>query len=724
MRSPLFLAAVLVALALAAPTRGQENISTDRPVLLSADQISYDEELGIVIAAGNVEIAQGARVLTADTVTYNERTNQVVATGNVSLLEPDGNVVFAEYVELTDDMKNGVVQDLAVLMTDNSRFAAAGGRLEGGVRTQLRKAVYSPCELCQEDPERAPLWQLKAEKVVHDKQTHDIEYTDVWLEMAGIPVLYTPYLSHPDPTVKRRSGFLAPTLGSDSQLGFVVRTPYYFTIGPDKDATLEPIFTSKERVALAGEYRQRFANGELDATGSITRVRRRGSDGEQLDEDKTRGHLFGSGRFDVNETWRWGYDAAYTTDDTYLRRYKFSSEDTLTTSPFAEGFRGRNYMSARGYYFQGLREDDDPGDTPIILPLLDYAHIGEPDEFGGRWSVDADLMNLTRTSGTDSRRLSLKLGWVAPFTSSWGDAWTFSASAQNDAYWVEGVAKPNNPNGDTLNGLTGRFFPQMTIGWRHPFVRESSSGNFSQVIEPQAALVVAPNGGNPDKIPNEDSRDFEFDDTNLFSANRFPGLDRMNGSQRVVYGIKGGVYGNSAGSSEFFLGQSYRLRTDDTFDEGSGLRNRLSDIVGRVQATPNKYLDFLYRFRLARTDFGPIRNEVKLGVGGRALRLDLSYVFFGQNEINSEFPEREELNIGLRSQVTDYWSVRAAHRRDLTSDGGALSSSLGLGYEDECLTFNVDLERSFFRDRDFASTDTVLFRLSFKHLGEVRSAVK
>ncbi len=724
MRSALYLAAVFLSLALAMSARGQESVSTERPVLLSADRISYDEELGIVIASGNVEIAQEARVLMADTVTYNERTNQVVATGNVSLLEPDGNVLFAEYVELTDDMKNGVVRDLGVLMTDNSRFAAAGGRLEGGVRTELRKAVYSPCELCEEDPERAPLWQLKAEKVVHDKRTHDIEYSDVWLEMAGIPVLYTPYLSHPDPTVKRRSGLLAPTVGNDSRLGFVVRTPYYFTIGPDKDATIEPIFTTKERVALAGEYRQRFSDGELETSGSITRVRRRGSDGEQLDEDKTRGHIFGSGRFDINETWRWGFDGAYASDDTYLRSYNFSSEDTLTTSPFAEGFRGRNYMSARGYYFQGLREDDDPGDTPIILPLLDYAHIGEPDDFGGRWSINADLMNLMRTSGTDSRRLSLKLGWMAPFTSSWGDLLTVSASTQSDAYWVQEVTKTNSPTGDTLNGLTGRFFPQLMIEWRHPFVREAESGAFRQLIEPVAALVLAPNGGNPDKIPNEDSQDFEFDDTNLFSANRFPGLDRVNGGQRVVYGIKGGVYGNSGGSSEFFLGQSYRFRDDDTFDEGSGLRDRLSDIVGRVQATPSKYLDFLYRFRLARTDLGSIRNEVKLGAGGRALRLNLNYVFFEQNEIGSEFPEREELNIGVRSQVTEYWSVRASHRRDLTSDGGALSTRFGLDYEDECLAFNVDLERNFFRDRDFESSDTVLFRLLFKSLGEVSSAVK
>ena len=205
----------------------------------------------------------------------------------------------------------------------------------------------------------------------------------------------------------------------------------------------------------------------------------------------------------------------------------------LTTSPFIEGFRGRNYASAKGYYFRGLREQDDPGETPIVAPLLDYNHVGRPDRIGGRWTIDTNLLALTRTDGTDSRRVSLKLGWAAPYTSSYGDVWTLSLNLQNDAYWVNEVEKSNSPTGDTLNGLTGRIFPQATLEWRYPFIREG--GHARQLVEPVAALVVAPNGSNPSKIPNEDSTDFEFDDTNLFSPNRFPGLDRVNGGQRIVY---------------------------------------------------------------------------------------------------------------------------------------------------------------------------------------------
>jgi len=725
MRNGLFIAALMLAIPFGAPADAQElpRSSSSQPVLLSADEISYNEDLGIVVATGSVEIAQGARVVLADRVTYNERENTVSAVGHVRLLEPGGEVVFAEYMELTDDMKNGVVRDLRILLTDNSRIAAAGGRLQGGERTEMRKAVFSPCELCEDDPEAAPLWQLKAVKVVHDQRSHDIEYTDAWMEMYGVPVFYTPYFSHPDPTVKRRSGILTPDFGNDSQLGMLLRLPYFVTLGDDKDATITPIFTTKERVALAVEYRQRFTDGEFVTDGSFTRVERRGSDGEQLGEDVNRGHIFGKGRFDIDRTYRWGFDAAYTTDDTYLRRYGFSSEDVLTNNPFVEGFRGRNYMHADGYYFMDLREDRDQDQVPIILPVANYNHVGEPDSIGGRWAVDANMLNLNRIEGADSRRLSLKLGWAAPYTSPWGDVWELSASVQNDAYWVDDVQVATRPAGTTESGLTGRFFPQAMLKWRYPFMR--NAGTTRQIIEPVAALVVSPNGGNPSKIPNEDSRGFEFDDANLFSANRFAGLDRVDGGKRIVYGLGGGVYGDSGGQSTFFFGQSYRLReNDDTFDEGSGLYSQLSDYVGRVRTSPGDYLDLVYRFRLSRTDLGPIRNEVGMTAGPEWLQIQTSYLFFQQTETGSEFGTREEVFVSGRVQLTDYWSFRATHRRDLMTGGGALRTTTGMIYEDECFTFDANFSRSFFRDRDFEETDTVLFRLVFKHLGEIGTAVR
>ena len=208
----------------------------EQPVLLKADLVRQNRELGTITATGNVEFSQGGRTLLADTVTYNQRTETITASGNISLLEPSGEVFFAEFVELSDDLKDGVAEGIRVLLPDRSRIAAVGGRLVAGIRTTMRKAVYSPCELCKEHPDHPPTWQIKAFEVVHDRANQEIEYKDAWLEFYGVPVLYTPYFFHPDPTIKRKTGLLTPSFGLSSELGTMVRVPIYVAISPTMDA--------------------------------------------------------------------------------------------------------------------------------------------------------------------------------------------------------------------------------------------------------------------------------------------------------------------------------------------------------------------------------------------------------------------------------------------------------------------------------------------------------
>ena len=242
----------------------------DPPILLKADKVSYDRESEIVTASGNVEVSRENRVLLADTITYDQRTDVIMASGNISLVEPNGDVIFASTMELSGDLKDAAAEGLSMLLMDGSRFASTGGRRSDANIVELRNAVYSPCDLCQEDPSNPPLWQVKAVKVVHDREGQTLEYTDAWLELWGTPIAYTPYFSHPDPTVKRRSGLLTPSIGGSSDLGLVTRVPYFFDIAPDRDATLTPIYTAESGPALAGEYRHRLMDGELEARASIT----------------------------------------------------------------------------------------------------------------------------------------------------------------------------------------------------------------------------------------------------------------------------------------------------------------------------------------------------------------------------------------------------------------------------------------------------------------------
>lgn len=713
----------IAAVASATPSEAGEN-EADK-VRFSADELQHDRELDIVTARGNVQIQNLDRILKADVIVYNRKEDFVTASGNVTLLEPSGDVLFAEFMELSGDLREGIIADLRAILKDGSLMAASGGKRTNANRLDLRNAVYSPCRLCDDDPSRPPLWQVKSVKVVHDKQRQTIEYSDAWLEVAGVPVFYTPYLSHPDPTVKRKSGFLAPSFGSSSVTGTFITTPYYFNIAPNADATLTPTITTDESVIMAGEYRHKFEEGDFKVRGSL----KQSTPDSKLTyttEDGIsgiRGHIAAKGRFDQDETWRWGFDVNRQSDDAYMSRFGYTNDNTLpnisnalASQGYAEGFRGRNYIYGGGTVFQTTLTNPDQQQLPLILPLLDFNHVSEPDKYGSYSTLDANMLALSRSNGNDTRRLSVRSGWELPYTAPRGDVYTLSAKMMGDFYHTNGLTVTGQ---DKTSNFAYRLMPQVALDWRYPFI--SGKGNVYQMLEPIAAIVVSPYGGNSPDIPNEDSENLEFDDTNLFSHNRFAGLDRVEGGPRINYGIKWGAFGKGGGSTSLLVGQSYRYKTDDTFTEGSGLEDELSDIVGRVHVSPNSLLNIFYRTRLNKSNFETRRNEVNLSAGTTALRFSTRYAYFDRQN-DSEFAAREEISGSISSQLTETWRTGFNLSRDLI-ENDFRSMNLNLTYEDECFLFSSTLRRTFFQNQELHPENSLIFRFLFKTLGEVSPGI-
>jgi LPS-assembly protein len=716
-RHALFLALLLRFLASAA---GAATLSgSNEPVLFTADEVSQDQELGTILARGHVEITQGKRILMADSVSYNQKTDTVSASGNIKLLEPGGEVIFAEYVELTDAMKNGVVKQLRILMTDNSRIAAAEGRRSDGNRTIMSHAVYSPCEVCKEDPTRPLVWQIEAERVEHDQEAHEVIYHNAFMEMFGIPVAYVPYFSHPDPTVKRKTGLLAPDFGFGGNLGGYVRVPYYIVLDKDKDTTIAPIYTGDEGLVYSGEYRQRFDKGEMNISGSITEADRTDTENgvEVTRHDEIRGHYKATAAYHFDETWRAGVDSARATDRTYLKKFNYFGldQDTLDTNVYVEGFRERTYAAANLYSFQDLRSGTRP-DQPLIAPLLQYHQLSKPDRLDGRMTVDSDFRYLYRADGPRTERVSLRPGYEISRISDIGLVGRFRTSLQADLYNVDQISDPTvSQNVDTT--VTGRFLPRATVDVRYPFVR--STGSVRQLIEPIAMITATPNGQNSKNIPDEDSVVYEADDTNLFSEDRLPGGDRVESGQRVAYGVKLGAYGTKSGQTTAFIGQSYRFNKDTELNNQNLIEEEFSDIVGRLEIRPNQYANLLYRFAFAPDKvFDPRRTEVTFSVGPAAYKLYGSYSFVGAT---SQFEEREELTLAFSTQITDHWSLLLSTQQDLAA-GRSLKHTGLVRYQDECITFDILGTRSFFQDEDIEPSDSVLFRIRFKNLGEVSTS--
>jgi LPS-assembly protein len=690
------------------PKRSAKQI--DPYVVLRADEVTFNEKTGVATATGNVEIAQGERLLRADKIVYVRKTDTFKATGNVAVVEPNGDVIFGENGEFTNQFKDGFVNGFRMLFADNSRLAGTGARRVGGVVTSLGKGVFSPCELCKKDPSRAPLWRVRAVRVIHDSVRKDVEYKDAYLEMFGVPVLYLPYFSHADPSVKRRTGFLIPSYSSSSEFGSSLQVPYFWAINPSEDVTLTPNVYSGKAPMLAAQYRKRFEHGEIQVDGSYTRPER-----DTSTQRETRGHLFVDGRHDIDPMWRAKYQLQQTSDDTYMRRYRFDEPDnqTLTSSFNLEGFKGHNYAQVSGYHFKGLRATDVDGEIPFVIPFAEYHYVSHPSAKGAYLTADASLLTVQRTKGTDSRRISVQGGWHLPYTASSGEVYELSARLQGDLYWFN----DSEVDGETHSGTKGRVFPQVMAKWRYPFVRKEKGGR--QLIEPVAAIVLAPNGGNPEKIPNEDSQDVEFDDTNIFSPSRFTGVDRVDGGQRVVAGMNWGLYGDKGGAIEAFVGQSFRLHSNSAFPRGSGLRDHASDMVGRIRISPGDYFDLLYRFRMDPDDWKSRRRELKLSAGPSWLKANVNYFFVGEESGTGEFGNREEVSLRLDAALTKYWSANARIREDLTGNG-TISEGLGFTYQDECFIFDISFERTFTEDRDLRPEDTIFFKVIFKHLGEIK----
>lgn len=717
-RLPVHLAAAIGLFALAAshPAAGQPASSPPAssqpsgrglPIVFTADQFRYDPATRTVEARGNVEASRGGRVLKADSVTYDQARDVVRAEGNVALVEPGGEVVFAREAEITGDLKDGVVADIKAILADGARIAAASGRREGGEVAVFDRAVYSPCAPCADRPDRPPLWQVKAVKVRHDRTAKIVEFSEARMEIEGVPVFYIPYFYQPDPTVKRKTGLLVPSFANSSDLGAMIQLPVFVTLSPHADLTLTPWITTKEGPVIEAEYRRALQHGAIEVDGSLTRD----------SEGQTRGHVLGAARYDLDETWRAGIDVRRSLDRTYLRRYNFGNQQTLVSRAFTEALADNQYFAANAYVFQGLDSDDDNDNIPIVAPKLDYAYTSGLDPLGGRTGVRLDLASFNRPEGSDTQRLSARADWRLPMPGRFGELYTLSAGLWGDGYHVNDF-KPER-GADPVNGFTGRLVPQASFEARLPLVRDGA--RYSQVIEPIAEAAISPRAGNSRRIPDEDSQDIEFDDTNLFGFDRFPGLDRVEEGPRFNYGLAWSLFGEGDRHASVFAGQTYHVFDDRLFPEGSGLENRLSDVVTAVDLMPDPQIDLSYRGRIDVSRAAARRHELQGRFGPPTLRLGASYVRF-DSAPESGFPKREQVGFGLTSQLDRYWRTRVAGARDLTEGGAWREVGVRFTYEDECFVFSIGYAREDIEDRDIKPRDVVFLRLGFKTIGDIGTA--
>ncbi|WOE74257.1 LPS-assembly protein LptD [Alterisphingorhabdus coralli] len=704
-----------------------EASDNEREVEFSADTISYDSEADVVTASGDVIMRRKGQLLRAETIIWDRKSGAVTADGNVRIIDEQGAVLYGDNITLTEDVREGVIQNILLVLDEGGRIVANQGQRDGS-EIILNEAAYTACAV--QDSEgcpKSPSWQIKAVRVAYDEEDKTVRYEGARLELFGLPLIPLPGFSHPIDE-RNRSGLLVPNGRISQANGLEYSQPYYFALAPNRDLTVTPYVFSDVLPMLQTEYRALTERGAYQLTGYATASSRIpvGSREPLSSEEDFRGYFDGVGNFQLDENWNISSSIRVATDRTFLRRYDISRDDRLRSTFRAERIDSDSYFSLQGWATQTLRVDDPQGQVPIALPIVDFRQRMDDPVAGGQFEFRVNSLAIARTEGQDTQRAFASAQWDLRRVTPGGQLVTLTAYGRGDVYNSDENALTQTLVYRGTEGFQARAIGSVAADFQWPFVGKAFGG--TQTLTPRVQLVATTPGQNDD-IPNEDARAIELEASNLFALNRLPGFDRVEDGLRVVYGLDWNLQRPGL-RIDANIGQSYRFNNkSDVIPEGTGLAEQTSDITGRTDVRFRDIVKFSHRYRLDKGNLSLRRNEIDATIGSRRTYFQVGYLRLNRDigEEIEDLQDREELRVAGRVQLDQYWSVFGSGIFDLTdaqedptnfSDGfEPLRTRLGIAYDDDCISLGLTWRRDFVSIGDAPRGDSFLLRFRLRNLG-------
>jgi len=728
-------------------------VGPNEKMLVESDQLVYDYDHNTVAAVGNVKIYYAGYTLEAEKVSYNKGNGRLIATGNVKLVDPSGATFYSDYFDITDDFREGFVQSLRVDTAERTHFAAERAERSGGDTTTFINGTYTACEPCAEHPERPVLWNVKAAKIVVNQKEHMVYFTDARMEFFGLPIAYLPYFAIADASVKRKSGFLTPSVGYSGRLGAFGSLPYYWALAPNYDITITPTVFSRQGLLLNGEFGHRLANGQytVSAAGIYQLDPGRFDPGSPSDR-RLRGGINTTGEFALNQDWTLGWSGTLSSDRAFTRDYDVLNKDTseTTSTIHLTGLRDRNFFEARASYFQVLT---DPASAPLldpglydqgrqgfVAPVIDYHRVSDDAFLGGELSYTSNIANVVRAEndpftigptffhGTagDTVRLTKEVDWQRRIIGPMGQVITPFASLRGDAFFMDGVtAAPL-----TSSTTAFRFMPAVGVEWSLPIL--VTAGGSTHIIEPMAQIIARPDEMAAGTLPNNDAQSLVFDVSSLFDRDKFSGYDRVEGGTRANLGVRyTGSFANGA-SIQGTFGQSIQLAGTNPYANDPVANVGAYSGLGMIRAEMGEYPRAVAAFELARKynphisgiedeierfdnkTFDINRGEVQATTAFGPVTASASYLYL-RNNPNSGVTAPASVVRGAASvNLAENWRAFGTMTYDFTKASVA-SDSFGVAFDNECLTLSLAYSETYASDQP---SRWLNFRVALRTFGE------
>lgn len=688
-----------------------QDIDAYPSIYLEANNLTYNENGSNVSAEGNAKLFYKNYVVEADQISYSEDLDQVIASGNVVMSEKNNVRLEANKIKLSNELKEGFVDGVKMILQDGSKISADSAQLNID-ENRFKNARYTFCEECIENNDCPYTWEFIADEVEHDQNNKKLVFKNIKFKLLDKTIFGIPSFSYPDFSVKRQSGFLVPSYSYSNFYGHGIKTPYILIIDQTSDLTITPFTTTRQGPLFNLDYRKKLKN-DSELNVNPTFIYQANPSTIAPGNEKFRASLKTDGNIRINNSFKWGWNATFASDETYMRKYGLDSRTKYNSNIFMEGLNNKNYISLAAINYRNLLNEDEEQQV-TLLPRFDYSYTFDLPNIKNL-SLDTNIVNTKREEGDEQRRITNILKWDDRLVTDNGIIINPGLSLRSD--FIKSYDESDNEY-TNLNKLSTDI--STKVSW--PFFNKTAYGK--QIFEPIIALGYINDEETNEDTLNEDSKTLNFNTLNLFENNRSLGFDKIDSGTKMQIGMNYFIEDIGGGNFSANIGKSMHLNGLNAFagNKWSGTSNYNSDIVGSLRYNLNDHILFDYKTRYNEKINNFTVNELNFIINEQkkySLSLNYTKIHAEANWLNSSIAdpqnhsELRELSGISEFNLNKDWSVISSGTYNLETDK-LLNSKIGMRYDDECLAFEIAYRENLFTDRDIKKDRALLLNFELK----------
>ena len=683
-------------------------IDTDKELEINSKQIIFNKDQGIIQSPDDSILKDKFKnIFETKSFSYDTKKN-ILKIKKANFKDTENNNFFVDLAYINIQSEKLFGKDIIVNLNNKSFNKDNEPRLKGrsisyeNQKSIIKKGVFTTCKKRDD----CPPWELSAEEILHDKKTQIISYKNAWLKVYDKPVVYFPKFFHPDPTVKRKSGFLIPTLKSSPNADNFLSLPYFHVISSNKDLTFTPRLYSDNKILFQSEYRQENSDSSLISDFSIFKEKDAGS----------KNHFFYnfSKKFDfLNfDNSLFNFKLEKTSNDTYLKANKINSPIINSYDVLENNFQvelSKEDLSIDTEFIAYESLDKDKSDRyEFILPKLDISKkIVNNSDLDGEFNFNSsnliknyqtnifekiNINNLIFNSNPKITNLGFYNNYDFIIKNVNSDSQNSKNYKENENYYLSGLFQFNSS---------------------FPLIKEMD--NQQNVLKPKISLKIAPND-----TKNLRSDTNRLDVNNLFNLDRVASNDTLEGGISLAYGNDFTIIDkdNSRQILSLKLANNIRLKENDDLPTNNQVGLKTSNFFSEIEYSPNEILKTTYK-----NSFKNNAKDVTYENFITEISLNNFVTTFDYLNENNTSDENSYLKNTTQYVINDsnnlLFSTRINKKTDLTE-----YYNLMYQYKNDCLAASIEYNKDYYEDSDITPEESIFFKLTIIPFGASSAPIK